>query len=162
MIGSAHWPRPYRSGPAGSWPENPVARVWHETDIPTTASIRPLGAVARLSWNNRVAPRAGLEPAAYCLGGTTAPAVCRAATTHVPRKRNSQRQLLPERSSSVARSARSSGAPFADRRSAGRRAHAGHVPVGFRRHCAAGHCHPGPRQAVLQSLVRVSLERVKP
>jgi len=42
MIGSAHWPRPYRSGPAGNWPENPVARVWHETDIPTTASIRPL------------------------------------------------------------------------------------------------------------------------
>jgi hypothetical protein len=50
-----------------------MAPVWHQTDIPTTASIRPLGAVAHLSWNNRVAPRAGLEPAAYCLGGKPEP-----------------------------------------------------------------------------------------
>ena len=43
-------------------------------------------------------PRAGLEPAAYCLGGTTAPAPCRPGTTHVTSERNRQGQLLYERS----------------------------------------------------------------
>jgi hypothetical protein len=45
-----------------------------------------------------VAPRARLERATYCLGGTTAPALYRPATTHVTSERNSQRQLLSERS----------------------------------------------------------------
>ena len=47
-----------------------MARLWHETDILTMMTFDPLGAAARLSWNNRVAPRAELEPAAYCLGGS--------------------------------------------------------------------------------------------
>jgi hypothetical protein len=46
-----------------------------------------------------VAPRARLERPTCCLGGTAAPALCRPATTHVTSERNSQRQLLPERSS---------------------------------------------------------------
>ena len=44
-------------------------------------------------------PRAQLERATYCLGGTTAPALCRPATRHVTSERNSSRQLLPERPS---------------------------------------------------------------
>jgi hypothetical protein len=43
------------------------------------------GLTSKGSW----APRARLERATYCLGGTTAPALCRPATTHVTRERNS-------------------------------------------------------------------------
>jgi hypothetical protein len=52
------------------------------------------GLTSKGSW----APRARLERATYCLGGTTAPALCRPATTHVTTERNSHRQLLSERS----------------------------------------------------------------
>ena len=45
-----------------------------------------------------MAPRARLERATYCLGGTTAPALCRPAPTHLTSDRNSQRQSLSERS----------------------------------------------------------------
>jgi len=46
-----------------------------------------------------VAPRARLERATYCLGGTTVPALCRSAKTHITNERNRHRQLLSERSS---------------------------------------------------------------
>jgi hypothetical protein len=48
------------------------------------------------------APRARLERATYCLGGTDALVLCTPAKTHVASERNSQRQSVPERSSSSA------------------------------------------------------------
>jgi hypothetical protein len=49
----------------------------------------------------RPAPRAGFEPAAYCLGGTPAQAPCRPASTHVSHERNRQKQSFSERSSNM-------------------------------------------------------------
>jgi hypothetical protein len=46
-----------------------------------------------------VAPRAGLEPAAYCLGGRRASALCRPADSQVIGERKRERQWLPGRSS---------------------------------------------------------------
>jgi hypothetical protein len=51
-----------------------------------------------LTWRYWGAPRARLERGTYCLGGTTTPALCRPANTHVTSERNSHRQSLSERS----------------------------------------------------------------
>ena len=56
--------------------EKVLARDTHGGDI---------GPGERSVW----APRARLERATYCLGGTTAPTLCRPVTTHVTSERNS-------------------------------------------------------------------------
>jgi hypothetical protein len=46
--------------------------------------------------SGQVAPRARVERATYCLGGTPAPALRTPAKTHVTRERNRYKQSLPK------------------------------------------------------------------
>ncbi len=66
MTASEPWPRPSRSEPSGTSPENRVARLWHETDKLTTAEKHPSGAATRLTCDKRLRPEqdSNLRPTA--------------------------------------------------------------------------------------------------
>jgi Phage integrase family len=68
----------------------------HEADDGQVSAAGFTGRAIGLTCGYVGAPRAGLEPAAYCLGGTAARALCIPAKTHVAIERNSQRQSFSQ------------------------------------------------------------------
>ena len=64
-------------------------------------TVPTMGGTHGLTCGGAWAPRARLERATYCLGGTTAPAPCTPAKPHVTDERKRDRQSFSERSSNI-------------------------------------------------------------
>jgi integrase len=66
-----------------------VDRMGHDSQRAAMVYLHGSAERQPLTWRFWWTPRARLERATYCLGGTTAPALCRPANTHVAGERNS-------------------------------------------------------------------------